>query len=792
MPAENLDNLIRTLSHQLKSPVNAIESMLNVILDGFAGDVDSKTAHFLRKAVAKTREARALITDLLRYEQYGEGHDVPFEEIECTGFVADLAAGFQAAAVEKNVTLAVSVPDDKRITLKGSKAGLESAIRNVIDNAVKYTADGGTVSVSLTLNETEKRCLVTVADTGCGIPGEDLDRIFTPFFRSPSSKGSVDGSGLGLAIVKRVADRHGGSVAVASARDKGTTVTLTLPYASLHAAAVEGEPRKRIVIVGGVTAGPKAAARLRRLDERADITIIEKSALLSYAGCGIPSYVRGSVKSPRALMSTADNTLRDVHFFETIKNIRTFNRTEATAIDRSKKELHLRDLAKGTVRKIPYDVLVLATGAESLVPPIPGIGAAGVYSLYKIEDAEAIKNTFAQKGASDVCILGGGLVGIETAESLLMAGGRVTVIEKDERILKIFDRDIAGRIQQAIQARGIKVVTGATTREVRARDGRHIIITDRGEFHADQIILSAGVRPNSALARDAGLAIGEDGGIKVNDYLQTSDETIYAIGDCAESRHLVTGSDTYLPLGSISTKMGRIAADNICGRKTRFPGSIGTAMFKIFDLQVARTGLGTEQARTAGFDVETVVVAGLDKAHYEPDANPLIIKAAADRKTQRLLGAQGYGRGAVAKHIALLAAAVTRGLTLNEVFSLDLGYYPAFNNPIDISQTACCVLQNKIEGIVETIAADGFDRMADGARIIDLSPLQEHEAGAIPDSICVPLENLRQEGIPFEKNDSVVLYSKTSSRAYEAYRFLRANGFTGVKVLEGGYLFWKK
>jgi NADPH-dependent 2,4-dienoyl-CoA reductase/sulfur reductase-like enzyme/rhodanese-related sulfurtransferase/anti-sigma regulatory factor (Ser/Thr protein kinase) len=675
--------------------------------------------------------------------------------------------------------------------VNGTKSGLESAIKNIIENAIKYTGEQGTVTVTLGIDEKNRTCAVTVQDTGCGIPGQDLPRLFEPFFRSASSKGGVSGTGLGLAIVKRVVDRHGGTVSVASEEKKGTAFTVTLPYVDLQRNGADRGRRRRVVIVGGVTAGPKAAARLRRLDESADITIIEKSALLSYAGCGLPSYIRGTVKSPKALMSTADNTLRDVHFFEAIKNIRICNRTEAVAIDRASKDLLVRDLATGKERKIPYDVLVLATGAESVVPRIKGIGSPGVFSLYKIEDAEAIKRRFAEKPASDVCILGGGLVGIETAESLLMAGGRVTVLEKDAHILKQFDPDIAARIQLALSHKGIKVVTGVTVREIAGADGRCSLVTDRGEFPADLIILSAGVMPNARLAREASLAIGATSGIQVNEYLQTTDPDIFAIGDCAESKHLVTGRDTYLPLGSISTKMGRIAADNICGRKSRFPGSIGTTMFRIFDLQVARTGLETKAAAAAGFDAVSVVVSGLDRAHYETGAQYVVLKVIADRKTQKLLGAQGYGKGDVASRIGVLAAAISRSCTLEEVFGLDLGYYPAFNNPIDLGQTACLVLKNKIDGICETITSGEFEQIKDSVKIIDLSPHQEYEFDAIPGSINVPLENLRQEGIPCDKGERVVLYSRTSSRAYEAYRYLRATGWSSCALLEGGYLFWK-
>jgi NADPH-dependent 2,4-dienoyl-CoA reductase/sulfur reductase-like enzyme/rhodanese-related sulfurtransferase len=793
-PPDRIDNLIRVLSHQLKSPVNAIESMLNVILEGFTGDVDSTTAHYLRKAVSKSQEARKMITDLLDYEHFSSGKEINKEPVDLIGLLSALSNNYLVAAAEKNISLSFDLAQEVTVTVNGSRSGLESAFKNLIENAIKYTGERGSVSIEAVADEKAGSCTVKIRDTGCGVPENEIGRLFEPFFRASSSKAGIGGTGLGLAIVKSVIENHGGTVTFSSVVDKGTTFVVTLPCAAARKTGPAGRSGRRVVIVGGVTAGPKTAARLRRLDETVDITIIEKTEFLSYSGCGIPSYVRGTVLSPKALMSTSDNTLRDVLFFEAIKNIRVFIRTEAIKIDRGARELHVRDLTTGVQRKIPYDVLVLATGAESVVPPITGIDAKRVYSLYNIEDAEEIKLSLARKPASDVCILGGGLVGIETAESLLVAGGRVTILEKDDRILKLFDPDISLKVRHALNSKGIQVVTGVAITGILPEDGKHRIVTSQGQFMADIIILSAGVRPNSGLAVDAGLTIGANGGIQVNERLQTSDPSVYAVGDCAESKLLVTRKYSYLPLGSISTKMGRIAADAIAGRDVTFPGSIGTTMFKIFDIQVARTGLEERSAVENGFDPVSAVVAGLDKSHYEPGVQHVVIKVLADRTTGRVLGAQGYGRGNVSKRIEVLACAVATGLTLEEVFLLDLGYYPAFNTPIDIAQTACLVLKNKIDGLLETMELEEFERVRaqNTVRIVDVSPLQEHPFNTIPGSINVPLENLRQEGLPFDKNEQVVLYSKTSSRAYEAYRYLHSGGRGNMSVLEGGYVFWKK
>ena len=554
----------------------------------------------------------------------------------------------------------------------------------------------------------------------------------------------------------------------------------------------EFREKKKVVIIGGVTAGPKAAARLRRLDEDLDITIVEKSELLSYSGCGLPFYISGKVQSPKMLMATADNTVRDVHFFEAIKKIKILNKTVATAIDRRKHRIGLKDLATGKASFLPYDVLILATGAESFVPEIKGIEQEGIYSLHNIEDAEKIKKQFTEHNAQDVCIIGGGLIGIETAESLMAAGARVTILEKKSYILSsLLDQDFSVKLQSELTRKGIKIITGIDIKEIVAEDEQLTIETDGRRCHTDLIILSAGVRPNAGLAKLAGLEIGKAGGIKINEYLQTSDKKIYAIGDCAESFNSITKDHAYWPLGSVSTKMGRIAADNICGRETVFDGFICTALFKVFDINVARTGLTTQAAEEAGFDTDSTIILGLDKAHYMGDASYISLKIIAERKTRRILGAQGFGKGEVISRISLLACAVSRQMSLEEFVQLDLGYAPAFNNPIDIAQTACHVLSNKMDGLINLISLKEFKKQKEKMNIIDVSPLSEYGHAAITGSISIPLESIRSEEIPFDQSSKIVLYSRTSSGAYEAYRFLITRGYRNVFVLEGGYRYWE-
>jgi rhodanese-related sulfurtransferase len=356
------------------------------------------------------------------------------------------------------------------------------------------------------------------------------------------------------------------------------------------------------------------------------------------------------------------------------------------------------------------------------------------------------------------------------------------------------DRDIAIKIQHELRKKGVKIITNMNIAKIeRVKEHLLIMTSENDAYYADLIILATDLKPNTVLAKQAGLEIGDTGGIQVSPSLQTTDKDIYAVGNCAESINPITKKHEYWPLGSVATKMGRIAADNICGRQPEFRGSIGTVMFKIIDINVARTGLTLKKAREDGFDAETVVVAGLDRAHYYDNAKNIVLKVIADRKTKVLLGAQGYGRGEIVSKIQLLACAISQSLTLDDVFNLDLGYAPAFNTPLDIVQTACLVMKNKIEKLVKTITVEEFEQEKEHiGGIIDVSPFTEHTFRSIPGSINIPLENIRREEIPFEKDTNVILYSRTSAGAYKAYRYLTSKGYSNLLVLEGGYVGWEK
>jgi len=788
---ERLEETLRLLSHQLKAPLNAIQSLLNTVAEGFAGAVDPKALRLVSRAASRADEASELVSDLLDFQYYAGGGELRRSEFDFVDLVAALCARHSSVAGEKDVSLLAELPTGLRLICDGDRRAVGQALRNVIENAVRYTPSGGHVRVTLRPPSAAPVCELRVSDTGPGIPAEEQERIFEPFYRATRVRSTMPGTGLGLPIARSVVERHGGTITVESREGAGSTFTLVLPLKRVDHDPDSGRARRRVVIVGGVTAGPKAAARLRRLDEEAEITIIEKGELLSYTGSGLPHYISGKVSSPRALMSNADDSVHSVRFFESIKNVRTLSSTLAVRVDRKGRRVQCRDLRSETLFEVPYDTLILATGATPSIPPIPGIDQRGIYTLHSLEDAEAIKRELGATGARDVAIIGAGLIGVSLAESLIDAGARVTIIEQRQAILaSYFDPDVAQQIQASLRRRAVGVVVGATITEIRREGSRLTIVKDDGALGVDLVILATGVHPNTGLARECGLELGQAGGIKVNKRLQTSDERIFAVGDCAESVNLITGRHEHWPLGSISTKMGRIAADAIAGRKAEFHGSVGTGMFRIFDLNAARTGLTLETASERGFDVESVVITGLDRAHYSDKAEYVSLKVIADRKTGVLLGAQGFGRGDIVAKIEILACAITQRLTVGDVFRLDLGYHPAFNTPIDITQAACLVLENKMEGRLRTVCAAELEAAGESVTLVDVSPAPVYSDHSIPGSINAPIESIRREELPFDAATPVVLYSNTSAEAYEAYLLLRSRGYSNLRVLEGGYRYW--
>lgn len=551
----------------------------------------------------------------------------------------------------------------------------------------------------------------------------------------------------------------------------------------------------KVLVIGGVAAGPKAAAKVVRLCPDAEVTLIEKGDLLSYAGCGLPYYVSGEVAEQKDLMTTPAGVVRDAAFFLNVKNVKVQRGTQALEIDRAGKRVHVKSLATGEEAWLPYDKLVLATGASPVVPPIPGIDKGNVLTLHAVPSAERVKALLAG-GAKNAVIVGGGLIGVETAEALAAVGCKVTLIEALPQILAMLDWEMAKFVEQHMTAKGVSVRTGTKAIAFESGGDERVaacVKTDAESIPAGLVIVAIGVRANAELARAAALEIGVTGAIRVDDHMRTSDPDIYAAGDCVECVDRLTGRPAFLPLGSTANKQGRVAAVNLCGGDERFPGVVGSTVCKVFDFCVARTGLTEKTARELGYDIVTASAPGPDKPHYMPQAKSILMKIVAERVSGKVLGLQAVGPGDGAKRVDVVATAITAGMTLDDLASLDLTYAPPYSQAMDNVITAANVARNKQQGTMNGISAAAVKAKLDASEdfvFLDVRSPQEHAQVRLPGSTLIPLGALRKRlnEIPCDKE--VIAFCQASLRGYEAALILKAAGFADVKVLDGGVAMW--
>jgi NADPH-dependent 2,4-dienoyl-CoA reductase/sulfur reductase-like enzyme/rhodanese-related sulfurtransferase len=555
---------------------------------------------------------------------------------------------------------------------------------------------------------------------------------------------------------------------------------------------------KKIVIIGGVACGMKTASRLRRRDPNADITVIEKGEYLSYAACGLPFLLSGMVQDTNKLMDTPVGVVRDALFFKNAKGVTALTRTEARVIDRQRKVVETVDLATGAAAEIAYDSLVIATGATPFVPPVDGADLNGIFTLTTIHDGLAVKKYIAERAVKNAVIIGGGLIGLETAEALCRLGCTVTIIEKLDRLLPgLLDADMALLLARYLGAQGITIRTASTVECFESdKQGALCMVTAGGQkLPAELAVIAAGVRPNAGLARAAGLELGATGAIQVDNHLRTSDPAVYAGGDCVENINCLTGRGVFAPMGSTANKHGRIIADNIAGDDVQWPGVLGTAICRLFDYTVARTGLSEHEATSLGYSVETAIVPGPDKPHFYLGAQPVLIKLIADKATGKLIGAQMLGPGDVAKRIEIAATCLSFGATAAQAARLDLAYAPPFSPAMDNIITAANVICNKLDGRALGISPLAVKQMLDrGDAIVflDVRSPQEYSEMRIdhPAVRLLPLGKLRAEAETLPKDRPIIITCKTSLRAYEAQLILQAKGFTDVKFMDGGLMAW--
>jgi NADPH-dependent 2,4-dienoyl-CoA reductase/sulfur reductase-like enzyme/rhodanese-related sulfurtransferase len=556
---------------------------------------------------------------------------------------------------------------------------------------------------------------------------------------------------------------------------------------------------QRIVVIGGSAAGPKAAARARRMDEEAEITIVQKGKDLSMASCGYPYYVGGVFDDRNMLLATSTGVVRDPAFFLAAKMIQALTETEALSIDRERKEVLCRHLPTGEERLLPYDSLILATGATPVIPPLPGRELEGITTLQSMHDADYLREVADEGKVRKAVVIGGGLIGIETCEALHLAGIEITVVEMMSHILTFLDREIAQLVENHLREKRVNVHTENPVTAFLGEQGKltAVKLANGTELPCELAVLAVGVRPRSELARNAGLTIGPTGGIVVDRYMRTSDRTIFAAGDCVELTHRITGKPVHAPYGDLANLEGRVAGENaVLGEAATFPGTIQTGICKVFDYAAGTTGLTESAARRSGFgNVVTVVNAGPDKPGFMK-GKLLVSKVVADEKSGRILGAQCVGPGDVGRQIAQWAMAIAGNLQVADLVNADLPYAPPFSLAIDHFIASAHLIENKMKGRLWGISATELKRRIDSNSkpfLLDVRGPDEYEQTRLGiGETLIPLGMLRKRlaELPADKNAEIVCYCKISLRGYEASLVLRGNGWRNVRVLEGGIAAW--
>ncbi|GAB7078624.1 FAD-dependent oxidoreductase [Megalodesulfovibrio paquesii] len=554
----------------------------------------------------------------------------------------------------------------------------------------------------------------------------------------------------------------------------------------------------RIIVVGGSAAGPKAASRAKRLNQDAQVTLIQKEPELSMASCGYPYYVSGRFDNRNALICTPTGVVRNPAFFAGAKGVEAVVETEVVSIDRKAKTVLCRHLPSGETTVREYDKLILCTGASPRVPPIPGRELAGVTTLHAMRDADYLRGVRDAGAARRAVIVGGGLIGVEACEALREAGLDVTVVELLPQVLMFLDWEMAKHVENHMQAKGAKVILNNGVAEFQGQDGKltGVRLNDGTVLPCDVAVVAIGVVPNTALAKGAELEIGQTGGIAVNAYMQTSDPDIYAAGDCVEVMQRLTGKKTLAPYGDLANLEGRVAGENAAtGSTAVFPGTIHSGICKVFDFGAGSVGLSERRAREEGFEIITALNASPDKPGFM-GAKLLISKMVADANTGRVLGFQCLGPGDVSRQLSAMAMAIGQGATVDDICMADMPYAPPYSLAIDHFMATAHILDNKRRGLMDGLSNVEVHTMLERGEtpfLLDARSQDEFEEMRLgKGETLIPLGQLRKRlnELPQDKNAPIVAYCKISMRGYEAQRVLQHLGWTNVKVMEGGLMAW--
>jgi NADPH-dependent 2,4-dienoyl-CoA reductase/sulfur reductase-like enzyme/rhodanese-related sulfurtransferase len=538
--------------------------------------------------------------------------------------------------------------------------------------------------------------------------------------------------------------------------------------------------RRRVLVVGGVAGGASAAARLRRLDEECEIVLFDRGHHVSFANCGLPYHV-GNVIPEEGSLLVASRELFRARF-----NIDVRTEHDVLAIDRERRAIRVRDLRSGAESEERYDVLVLAPGAAAVVPEVPGVSLPGVFVVRTIPDTRRIRGWLEDKQRAEAVVVGGGFIGLEMAENLARRGLRVTIVEKVAQVMSPVDPEVAAVISAHLREQGVALRLGEGLESIEGEGDRLAVQTDAGgRIAADLVILAIGVRPESTLARAAGLLIGARGGIAVDERMRTSDPDIYAVGDAIEVRDVVIGQEVILPLAGPANRQGRIAAEAIAGRATRFRGVQGTAIVSVFGLTVACTGASEKGLRRAGVsDYGAVYLHPGHHAGYFPGARPIHVKLLYARGDGRVLGAQAVGTDGVDKRIDVIAAMIQMRGTVHDLAEAELCYAPQFGAAKDPVNVAGMMAANALQG--DMLLADWMALPSTSALLLDVREPPEYEAGALPRAVNIPLSELRQRIDEVPRGRELWLYCAAGQRAYFAQRLLLQRGHDAHNLC-GGY-----
>lgn len=538
----------------------------------------------------------------------------------------------------------------------------------------------------------------------------------------------------------------------------------------------------KVVIIGGVAGGATAAARIRRLDEQAEILVFERSGFVSYANCGLPYYIGGRIGDEQ------DLTLQTPESFRQRFNVRIHVRHEVTAIHPDRKTVTVKDLTSGTVFTETYDKLLLSPGAGPIKPDFAGVESDRIFTLRTVEDTLKIKAYLTTRRPQSAVVVGGGFIGIEVAENLRACGVNVTLVEAAGQLMAPFDRDMAAFLHAGLRKNGIGLLLGRMVEGFADTDGGvDVRLKDAGTLHADMAVLAIGVVPETGLAKAAGLELGIKGSIAVNDRMETSVPDIYAVGDAVQIRNFVTGADTLISLAGPANKQGRIAADNICGGDSRYTGGQGSSIIKAFDMTAAVTGINEKTAASLGIETDKVILSPMSHASYYPGGRLMTMKVLFEKGSYRLLGAQIVGFDGVDKRIDVLATAIRAGMKAYELVDLDLAYAPPYSSAKDPVNMAGYIAENLRNGVVKQWYYEDDDALPrDGSvTLLDTRTPAEYDRGHADGFINIPVDELRDRLGNLDRTKPVYVMCQSGLRSYIAGRILTGNGFDAYNFAGG-------